>query len=267
MKKHTIFQALTALCALLLLSCEQVIEIDLNTSDPKIVIEGRVTDQPEPFRISIQKTVNFDQPNDYPAVTGATVTISDGTQTFDLPEIEPGVYQTPTAQAGEPGRTYTLRVAAEGQVFEAVSTMPARVAFDNLKQDAGSQPGVGPVIFVVPVFTDVPGQDDQYRFVLWKNREKQPNIFVFDDRDSDGRTITRPLFAPGGDLEFVRGDTAEVEMQTIDRATYKYFYALDAGSSTGPNAAVPANPPSNLSGGALGYFSAHTVQKKQIVIQ
>jgi Domain of unknown function (DUF4249) len=267
MKKHIVFQALAVLCALFIASCEKVIEIDLNTSAPKIVIQGRVTDQTEPFQVTIYKTVNFDQPNDYPAVTGASVRISDGTQTFELLEIEPGVYQTPTAQAGQPGRTYTLRVAAEGQVFEAQSAMPMLVAFEKLQQENGVMPGGGIARQVVPVFTDPLGFGNYYRFVQWTNGQRWPNIFVLDDRNSDGLRITRPLFAPTGDLENAVGDTVVVEMQTIDRLVYKYFYALDASGGNGPNASVPGNPDNNFSGGALGYFSACTVQKRQMVIQ
>jgi Domain of unknown function (DUF4249) len=267
MKKHIKFQIFMVLCALFLASCEQVIEIDLNTTDPKIVIEGRVTDQPEPFQITLNKTVNFDEPNNYPAVSGAIVTISNGTQTFDLNEVSPGVYQTATAQAGAPGRTYTLRVEAEGQVFEAQSTMPALVAFEKLQQESGVMPGGGASLRIVPVFSDPLGLGNNYRFVQWSNGQRWPNIFVLDDRNSDGLRITRPLFAPGGDLENAVGDTVVVEMQTIDRPIYKYFYALDASGGNGPNASVPGNADNNFSGGALGYFSACTVQKRQIVIQ
>jgi Domain of unknown function (DUF4249) len=264
MKKHIKFQILTALCALSLASCEEVIEIDLNTTDPKIVIEGRVTDQSEPFRITLHKTVNFDQPNDYPAVTGATVTISDGVQKFDLQEIAPGVYQTSTAQAGEPGRTYSLRVAAEGQVFEAASTMFPPVAFDNLKQDkinfGGSQQTT-----VVPIYTDPVGFGNYYRFVVFRNQERLEEITVRDDRNNDGLSISQPIFVQSVDLE--TGDSVSVEFQTIDKPIYKYFTALSASGGNGPNASVPGNADNNFSGGALGYFSACTVQKRQIVIQ
>lgn len=257
----------SAFAALLLVSCEEVIEIDLDETEAKFVITGAVTDQLEPFRVRIEKTVNFDQPNNYPAVSGALVTISDGAQTFDLTETAPGIYQTAQNLAGEVGKTYNLRVEVEGQVFEAQSTMPAPVPFDTIKQDIGTQPGGGTTILVVPIYVDPLGFGNYYRFVQTTNGQKLNNIFVFDDRNNDGIRITRPLFAPGSDIENTVGDTVLVEMQTIDRATYKYFFALDASTSNGPNSSVPANPENNLSGDVLGYFSAHTVQRRTLILK
>jgi hypothetical protein len=55
-------------------------------------------------------------------------------------------------------------------------------------------------------------------------------------------------------------------MRCIDKGAYDYFYSLDQITSTNGNSATPANPVSNISGGALGYFSAHTVRKATAVI-
>lgn len=267
MKNHIKIAILSTFAVLFLASCEEVIDINLDETDAKFVITGAVTDQLEPFTVRIEKTVNFDLPNDYPPVSNAKVSIQDGAQTFDLIETAPGIYQTAQNHAGEVGKIYTLRVETEGQIFEAQSTMPALVPFDSVKQDSGTQPGGGTAILVVPIYVDPLGFGNYYRFIQTTNGQKRNNIFVFDDRNNDGIQITRPLFAPGSDVENAVGDTIMVEMQTIDRATYKYFYALDASTSNGPNSSVPANPANNLSGGAMGYFSAHTVQRKTLILQ
>lgn len=62
-------------------------------------------------------------------------------------------------------------------------------------------------------------------------------------------------------------DTITVEMRNIDHATYKYFVAMDASNRNGPNASVPANPDNNFEGACLGYFSAHTVQRRTLIVQ
>lgn len=47
-------------------------------------------------------------------------------------------------------------------------------------------------------------------------------------------------------------------LQAIDKSVYDYFSSLNKLSAGGINSsATPANPVSNVSGGALGYFSAH----------
>jgi len=70
------------------------------------------------------------------------------------------------------------------------------------------------------------------------------------------------------DIKVVVGDAIHVEMQCIDQNVYTFYSALLQLSGGGPGGGItPANPPSNISNGALGYFSAHTVRKKSVVIQ
>jgi hypothetical protein len=49
---------------------------------------------------------------------------------------------------------------------------------------------------------------------------------------------------------------------------YNYFLQLRQSSGTGAfnSTASPANPTSNITGGALGYFSAHTTQTQTITV-
>ena len=63
-------------------------------------------------------------------------------------------------------------------------------------------------------------------------------------------------------------DNISVEMQCISRPTYLYYYSLNQQSGAGPGGGItPANPTNNIQGGALGIFSAHTVEKKLIRVQ
>jgi hypothetical protein len=57
-------------------------------------------------------------------------------------------------------------------------------------------------------------------------------------------------------------------MHCIDKVTYDYYYSLTQSSRNGPGGgATPANPITNIEGGALGYFAAFTVQKLTKVIK
>jgi len=56
-------------------------------------------------------------------------------------------------------------------------------------------------------------------------------------------------------------------MMCIDEQVYQYLFGLSETINTGLNApASPGNPISNITGGCLGYFSAHTIQKKSLLI-
>ena len=84
---------------LLSYSCEEIINVDLNSADPKIVIEGTVTDQPGPYTVTITKTTDYYNPASYPAVSGAQVRIVDDLGFSEqLHETTDGIYQTGTLQ-------------------------------------------------------------------------------------------------------------------------------------------------------------------------
>ena len=75
------------------------------------------------------------------------------------------------------------------------------------------------------------------------------------------------FFIEDGDVKVKVGDKITVKMQCIDDAVYTFYSALLQLSGGGGGGVTPTNPPSNISNGALGYFSAHTVSVKTIVIE
>ena len=63
-----------------------------------------------------------------------------------------------------------------------------------------------------------------------------------------------------------KGDTVTVEMQCIDKTVYEYFNSF-GNLGMGPSSSTPANPYTNLNGAVLGYFSAHTSERKSVIIK
>src|SRR5687767_11704749 len=113
-------------------SCEKEIVVSLNTTDPEIVIDGNITNEPGPYTVKISRTVNFPEPNSFPPVGSALVVISDNSGVTDtLTEASPGLYRT-SILTGVPGRTYNLEVVAEGKSYYAASTMPQPVNLGSL---------------------------------------------------------------------------------------------------------------------------------------
>jgi hypothetical protein len=129
---------------MILSSCTEVIDIDLNSSDPQIVIEGSVSTKGESV-VKIAKSVNFDESNDFPKVQNAIVELSDNLGNSEiLVESSEGIYST-TSLGGVEGRTYSLTVQTDDKYLESVSTIPNHVSFDSLivtKASVPSFPGV-----------------------------------------------------------------------------------------------------------------------------
>jgi hypothetical protein len=249
-------------------SCQKVINIDLKNKDATIVIEGTVTDSPTiPHTVKITKSVNFSADNVFPAVSGANVTISDNAgNTVTLNETSPGIYQNSTL-VGTQGRTYYLNVIAEGKTYSAASTIPTKVNLDTVLVDVGLSPpgaGNGNSKSAIPVFTDPYGKGNNYKFFLKKNNILSKQLFITDDQIVDGGINNRPL--SDSDFEYKTNDTITVTMMCLDKAVYLYFYSLSQ-SGSGPDAsATPANPVTNINGAILGYFSAHTIQTKKVIV-
>ena len=261
-KLHYILSA--AFLVIAAAACKKVINVDLNNAAPQIVIEGEVTNQPGPYQVHVSRTVNFSASNVYPPVTGAIVKITDSTTgtTFQLNEADPGRYVT-SAFNGVPKHTYNLVVTTGGQQYKATSTMPGRVPLDSVTFAQNTDFNNNKDINAVVNFMDPVGLGNYYQFTETVNSRLVPNIFVFEDRLSDGKYIQQPLFNDSSYLQ--KGDTLLVNMYCIDKGVYDYFFTLM--NVTGNNnfqTATPANPNGNFSNGALGYFSAHTVNRLKL---
>ncbi|NIF06221.1 DUF4249 domain-containing protein [Chryseobacterium sp. Tr-659] len=266
--KNTFFIILSLFA---LTSCEKEIDLNLDDQSGNIVIEGNVTDKPGPYTVKITKSVAFSAPNQYPAVTGAQVILSDNAgQTETLQYVGNGMYQTSTFY-GDPGRTYTLKVKAEGKEYTAQSTMPEVVLLTDLVQSSFKF-GDKITYTLLPVFTDPAPLGNRYLINFTINNLPKKYMNVFSDNVNNGLPNQQPLILPnddnkGRDHEVVVGDTIHVEMQCIDTNIFTYYNALLQISGGNGGTATPANPPSNISNGALGYFSAHTENKQSFVIQ
>lgn len=258
----TIFPALAVI--VLCSSCEKVIDIDYNESEVKYVIEGEVSNIPAAGNtVKISQTKKFEDENTFVGIGGATVTIQVNNDTiYTLPETSVGIYTT-TAFTGTPGSVYKLTVSLSGTVFTATSQMPSQIVSLDTLTIVDFTFGGSDTKTIQPDYLDPSGLGNSYRFIEYANGVQVKRVFVQNDDLSDGLRITRPLIDQDGDLK--TGDVVKVDMLCIDENVYKYWYSLDQ-ASTGSSMVTPANPVSNINGGALGYFSAHSVTSKTIVI-
>ncbi|MEP7257899.1 MAG: DUF4249 domain-containing protein [Flavitalea sp.] len=250
--------------ALALGSCEKVINIPINNATKRMVIEGTISDAAsEPATVRISTTNNVTDENVFEGVSGATVTIQENNvSVYTLNETSAGVYQS-TAFTGIPGAVYTMVVFIGGQSFRAVSTLPQLVPLEDVIIDEFVF-GSDVTKTIIPSYHDPAGKGNSYRFVVWVNGMQDKGIYAHNDDLSDGKEVTRPL--PNSDNKIKTGDSVKVEMQCIDQQVYDYWYSLGE-SATGENqSATPANPVSNISGEALGYFSAYSTNSKTIIV-
>lgn len=260
---------IVALCLLTLFSCEKEIDLDLKGVESKYVIEAVLTDQEGGCKVLISKTKDFTEDNSRITVSDAIVSIKQGDNNYALEETTAGTYELATLK-GEVNKTYELNVKIGDETFTATSTMPVLVNMDSLYI---SEEFIFDKTYKLPTvdFMDPSPMGNNYRFLIYVNNVKKKQIFAFNDELSNGRANAIRLYLHVGEDDdhpenkpIESGDLVRVEMLNIDLPVYKYFFSLE-NSATGENqSATPANPITNIKGGALGYFSAHTFQQKEI---
>jgi len=249
-----------------LLSCEDIIEVDLKSSEPAIVIEGIIHNGYGPYQVKISMSADFYDPGIYPGVTNASVQINDDQGNSEiLKERSPGVYLAETL-VGYEERNYTLSVFTEGKDFHAESFMPKAVPIDSMGIEifpSGHFIEGGYLIHCY--FSDPPETGNNYRLIAYYNSDDDGSFYLVDDKFTNGNAMDLMILSPGKEP----GDTVMVELHSIDRKVYDYYSTLAeiVTEQGGGNPANPANPITNLSNGSLGYFGALSISRSTIVIQ
>jgi hypothetical protein len=257
---------------LFLNSCQDVIEIELDDADKLYVIEGSVVENRDFILVRVTQTGNYFDTQPEATVNNALVkvTMPDNSEII-LNSIGDGYYRADGLTIAT-SSTYKLKVEVDGKTFTSSTYMPAPVAIDSIatavQDNPFSPPGDSTKYDVFILYQDVIGEN-YYRMNTWVNNEyltTADEIMLIDDKLTDGNPIVIPIFVASFDL----GDSVEIELQSIDEATYKYFttFVSVAGAGAGsPFSAAPDNPETNIEGGALGVFAAYTSSKKSIVVE
>ena len=250
------------LLLLFLAGCSEEREVDFPLDDlsGKIVIEGNVTDASGPYFVKVTRSGKVTESNNILPVSNATVVLSDNNGQTDILKYEHGEYHTVNFTTNY-GNIYTLSVTVDGVTYKAVSKMPEKVPFTGLVQKDIHYEYVT-WKDIVPVFTDPAAEGNYYLFKTYRGNYPAL-ITLFSDYTGNGQVNVKPL-----NSNFSGEGEVYVEMQCVDVAVYNYFKALPQVNIDNSGGDVThVNPVSNISNGALGYFSAHTSAVKSIIIQ
>lgn len=255
------------LIALLFTSCEKTVGLKYKSNQSSIIIEGNITNEAPPYYVKITKSISLKDTGNSPTIDNAVVSISDDAGNNEtLTPLGSGIYQTNTL-IGTEGRTYTLTVQAENQTYIAQSTMPQQVTFDSIKVQTDIITGETEYS-IIPVYNDPLVKGNYYRFVLWLNNKLINQHLVQNDEAKNGVVNTVRLEINDDDIEFKQGDSISIQMQCIDKNVSAYYTTLALMGDSGPGGGTtPNNPPSNISNGALGVFSAYTVEERAKILQ
>jgi len=283
-------------------SCTKEVEIDIPGYQDLLVIDGSIETGQPPI-VLISRTNDIYSATNLQAyldgfISGATVTVSDGTTsivldelcTDNLPagteEIAAAIFGIPAAELvnlhlcayttfnpamfGQVGKTYYLTVTYEGKSYTSITQIVQPTALlETFWKPQGSLTDYG---YSWAKLADNGNQYDAYR---WEVKYLGEPIFkktfnpFFDDDFFDGLTFEfayenpmsfdDPNLADEYKAFYKKHDTIVIKLSKMDRDVFSFMEKKYVQMySAGNPFATPTNIPTNIKGGALGVWAGYS---------
>ncbi|MFK7757223.1 MAG: DUF4249 domain-containing protein [Flavobacteriales bacterium] len=280
MKKYTLFQlfALTVL----LISCTKEIDFDLNEEGfDRLVVEGFITNQVKAHEVRLSRTTSYYIEQSPKAVSGAIVNVSNGVHSWVMTEdpIGSGRYSTPTDAFGIVGQIHELSIETDGQTYIATDEMAAVATLDSVTVEYElfefpDKDEEFPGFWNLNIWTmETPETENFYRWRTFINGVTSSDTIRFssfsNDQGLDGANLTGYTIEEYAEDEMEIGDLITLEQHGISRSYYDMLQAVTEQTEIEGGLFDPpaANVLSNVSNGALGFFSASSVSTKTYLIE
>ena len=273
--KNKINLILVILTAVFFNSCTDVVDIPLNTDNPRVVIDASIIWQKGTTGnnqvVKLTTTTDF-YTNTIPVVSGATVSIKNSSNViFNFVETpNTGIYSCKNF-IPVINQSYTLTVINHGQTYTASETLKSVAAITSITQE--KQTGLGTDFLKLKAFFNDPASADNYYLYKYKfTKNLKPEYAVDDDLFFQGNTF----FSLVLEEDTKPGETVEITHYGISKAYFNYMNILlsVAGSSGGgpfqsPPATVKGNikNQTNFDNYPLGYFRLSESDVKSYTIQ
>ncbi|MBA6151104.1 DUF4249 domain-containing protein [Gelidibacter maritimus] len=255
-------------------SCEDIIDPDLNNTEPKLVIEASInwikgTSGNKQF-VKLSLTAPYFN-NTIPPANGATVVITDQDNVVYnfVEEGTTGIYKN-TEFAPIINNTYSLKITYDEEVYIATETMKSVVPIDYVGQtlEGGFS---GEDTELKAYYTDPADETNFYFFEFISDIPAIPTLAVYDDKYNNGNQIFG--FYSEEDLDV--GDQVTIRNHGVSERFYNYMFILLQQNSNGggPFEAQPTTVRGNCINETnpdnfpLGYFRLSEVSEVIYTIQ
>lgn len=259
---------------MLLVSCEEVVDVQLNTSTPRLVIDASIRWEKGTLgntqTVKLTTTTGYYQ-NEIPKVSGATVFVTNTSNVvFDFIETpNTGQYVCSTFKPVL-NESYTLTVIYNGQTYKASEKLlPAP---DILDVEQTDDLGLNNDEYGIKVnFLDYSNQRNYYMFRYDSDISPFPEYQIIDDQFSDGGTMS--WLYSHDKLEV--GKKINFTLYSVSEIYYNYMNLIinaSAGSVNGPFQTIPSKVRGNIinqtksDNYALGYFSICEISRSDYTI-
>jgi len=251
-------------------ACSEVVTVDIPQSADKLVVEGYVSTETDSSYIMLSKTVSYYSLAKIPQVNDAFVKVN--ADTFF--NVGFGYYKPRSPYKGITNVTYNLAVAYQGVTYKSVSTLQPLIKIDTLfKIIHHDKELIAPDGYSLS-FNFMFDNENQYTYFRdgFKNDLTSfgkdsiyDQLVTFDSKNSF-YGVWMPFDVPL--LRLQPNDTALLLFKSCDFNAFNYYNAISANARGGsPFSSPPSNLPTNITGGALGFFAAQDVKHYRIRIK
>lgn len=259
-------------------SCTEKIDLDLDSTYVRLVVEGAITSDTTSHFVKLTKTSDYFSDQKALTISGAIVTINDGTTIIPLSETVSGsgIYATAPDVYAISGKTYTLNIELQEEIsgtkhYTAISDMKPVSTIDSIAIKY-NEVWKG---WIVQCYALDPPTTEFYMFNIYKNgihlTDTINKVMVVDDRLFNG-SYTNGIGVAFLDEENPREvihpfDKITLQMGSLTEGYTDFIWQVQEETEyqtplfSGP----PANIKGNISDGAIGYFAAYSTSYASVV--
>lgn len=261
--------------ALVFVSCEDVIDVDLNNAPPKLVIQATINWQKgtsgNQQKIKLTTTADYFS-NVIPTVSGAVVTVTNSNNTvFTFSEIPNTGEYICSNFLPVINETYTLKVISKGQTYTATETLQPVAPITRIEQknDGGFS---GDQIEIKTFYNDPAAVPNYYLYKFTYSNQAKANVYVDRDEFFDGNEF----FSLSRNDELKKGDNIKVAHYGISKAYYNYMsilVSISGNTGGGPFQTPPATVRGNIvnttdkANFPLGFFALSEIDVRDYTVQ
>lgn len=255
------------------MACTDEIAWDLKYQEMDlIIVEGKLSDESKAHEVVLSKA-HYEMNGDPEAVSGLLVDITDGRNIYALDEDinRPGTYLTSPQFAGEVGRGYQLRIHQGDKLITAISYMREVTPFQNMRPYLVQ---TNPPLYEVYIadsdepaivrleldWSHVPGYD------TLSHEENHALIYHY----TLGTIDVNRMFPPDHEaVRFPPGTIVFREKESVNGQYEEFLRGMvsETDFRGGVFDVLPGNARTNLTDGAIGYFTATQVIRDTVVIE
>lgn len=249
-------------------SCERQTEWNLDDERLNVIaVESTITTEQKAHAVKIYKPVKKLNETPLP-ISGANVKISTGSDTFELTEsnLNPGVYYTDSTFYAVQGNQYKLSITVNNKEYIATAFTPQAETFSPLIYTATAQKNMYQIVWVAGIYNPT-------KYAMWEISLDWSDAPGYENKDPElckARLVyyTLPtldvgeIFGPKIEkITFPSGTKIIEKRYSLSNEYADYLRAMlsETEWQGGLFDVARSDVPTNLSPGAVGFFSSCSV--------